>query len=984
MTIAEKIKPYTMQRMKLEPFPWLREYYVDMKKLYTELTLEEIENTITGQISKNLRNYEHMLLQRDFEIQNIASRNKILMKGDPGMGKSTLGKKIGFDWSRGVFNMYSVVFFVALKLVKPGEAIEEVILQQHPELKGLKVSPEKVSAILERFSDRCLLILDGLDEHGLGKNQEVERIIRDEKLLDIGVILSSRPHSVKDIEPYFPLIIRVDGFTDKKAEEFMSNFFAEETKILQIMKFKPSDSRENFPVHKCPILLSFLCFLVKENRIDLLDRNLTIGDLYLQMIQCLYKKFTIRNSMKFENSDFVQIIKSVGILALKTLLSNNPLLQKTEIFKIAGDLAFEYGFFSGHEDFRLCADPTADIYVTYGHRSLEEFFGSLGFLQALDDGKSVDDILGSDCEKPIFMVNPLVFKFCLYLVSCQDLRFTHRNDCYEKLVSYVVKCIDHEQFDPHAIVGVYPAINIMKSVKESNRTELAFFKHILEKCRNVKAFHVRSDHIGQNKFDHIIEQTDWIFNSLNNEVLDTLTLVSVGDYLPGDDCLKSDTLTISISIGHLSGRTLLNIILNKYELNKRNPEVYLRELVRSPLEDYDIATVISKHIKKLHLKTDFGSTLTASCEIPFCPFFTCLNVEGFHIDPSVPSVLTKAVNDGKLANLRCIEIYDLNNYALNWPEVPKFCYRADISTFPQPNQSDVQELLQKLSCLTLKSKIENYNPFLSNFLRKILFTQQITKLSKLRLIDTDKRCFLNLVEGLKQGKLPNLSELSVKGYVSFKDFEPKHATILEKVSLHLSVMSEEEERIASDKLSSCQLRELAIAYKEGIEVSLCLLFKKSFPTLQSLTLQKFPFQKEDMETLACASKQGKLPNLKHLTIDNYRFNTEALHLFTGGEKWNQLLTLRIGDCNVFGIGFECLASLQSLDLRRPGVGNFTIKRCWPHLATIKSDSKALLLEVIKGVEKGLLPALKTVRGSPSVSSSFGFQFHKANITYIRD
>ena len=63
-----------------------------------------------------------------------------------------------------------------------------------------------------------------------------------------------------------------------------------------------------------------------------------------------------------------------------------------------------------------------------------------------------------------------------------------------------------------------------------------------------------------------------------------------------------------------------------------------------------------------------------------------------------------------------------------------------------------------------------------------------------------------------------------------------------------------------------------------------------------------------METLACASKQGKLPNLKHLTIDNYRFNTEAVHLFTGGEKWNQLLTLRIGDCNVFGFGFECLAS----------------------------------------------------------------------------
>ena len=128
--------------------------------------------------------------------------NKILMKGDPGMGKSTLGKKMGFDWARGIFKVYSVVFFVALKLVKPGEPIENVILQQHPELQGLNVSPRKVSAMFEKFGNRCLLILDGLDEHGLGQNEDVLRIIRDEKWLDCGVVVSSRPHSTNEVEQY--------------------------------------------------------------------------------------------------------------------------------------------------------------------------------------------------------------------------------------------------------------------------------------------------------------------------------------------------------------------------------------------------------------------------------------------------------------------------------------------------------------------------------------------------------------------------------------------------------------------------------------------------------------------------------------------------------------------------------------------------------------------------------------------------------------
>ena len=219
-------------------------------------------------------------------------------------------------------------------------------------------------------------------------------------------------------------------------------------------------SREDFPVHKCPILLSFLCLLVSEEQIDLSDRKLTIADLYLRTVKCLYRKFTIRKGIQFRECEFVKVMKSVGSLALKTLVSNNPLLQRSEVPEIVGDFAFEYGFFAGHEDFRLCTDPTADIYVTYAHRSLEEVFGSFGFLQALAEGQSIDDILGSYCEKPIFMTNPLVLKFCLWLLSLPDLGFNHRDDCHEKLVSYVANFIDHEQFDPSVIAAAHPAIDI--------------------------------------------------------------------------------------------------------------------------------------------------------------------------------------------------------------------------------------------------------------------------------------------------------------------------------------------------------------------------------------------------------------------------------------------------------------------------------------------------------------------------------------------
>ena len=402
---------------------------------------------------------------------------------------------MGFDWAKGLFQKYSIAFFVHLKFVKPDDSIESAIIRQHTELRGLKVSERKLGSILERFGDRCLLILDGLDEHGLGKNQEVLKIIKNEMLVDCGIVVSSRPHSINDVQIHFSTIVRVEGFTEDEASKFISKFFTDRNKISEILKFKPSDSREDFPVLKCPILLSILCLLVKEGEINLSKENLTVGDLYLRMVQCLYRKYTIRKCIGFVESEFVQAMKSVGILGLKTLLSNNPLLQKSEVEEIVGDHAFQYGFFTGHEDFRLCTDPTADISVTYAHRSLEEFFGSFGFLQALDDGKSVDDILGSDCEKPIFMVNPLVLNFCLWFLSKEYLESSKQ--IHDELTSYVAKRIDRYTLDTNIVGNLFPAINISNPWPD-NILVLKFFKDVFKKCADIRILHVRNLNVNTN------------------------------------------------------------------------------------------------------------------------------------------------------------------------------------------------------------------------------------------------------------------------------------------------------------------------------------------------------------------------------------------------------------------------------------------------------------------------------------------------------
>ena len=104
----------------MEPYPWLKGFCIDMDELYTELSLEKIERKLFGEETWTLRTYEDMFNCDESQHEFI----KVLIKADPGMGKTTLGRKVARDWAKGLFKKFSIVFFVALKFVKPTDTIE--------------------------------------------------------------------------------------------------------------------------------------------------------------------------------------------------------------------------------------------------------------------------------------------------------------------------------------------------------------------------------------------------------------------------------------------------------------------------------------------------------------------------------------------------------------------------------------------------------------------------------------------------------------------------------------------------------------------------------------------------------------------------------------------------------------------------------------------------------------------------------------------
>ena len=380
--LAELIKPDFSERMKIQRSPWLEADVMEFENVYKPLKIARKMGLPYETGTDIVYDYKELFTEDEGHGEGGGkrpkrTRKKVILQGSPGMGKTTMVSKMVYDWATDVWKAFTVVFLISLKLVRPGEPIENIIVDEdiNPVLYDEDYDPEMIRSILKKHGEKCLLIFEGLDE--LRHNDEIIQIIQDKKYRSCHILVTSRPHAVGLSLLHFFTLGTMAGFTEKEAKNHIMDMLREKEKVQAVFEFANDNQRIGFyEMWECPMLLLFICILVNDGNLDLTNKHLTLNEIYDSLHLCLYRRYTARRKIEFDMDQCNKTMIKLGKMARRGLERGELLYKISDIEKEVGKEAFHFGIIVGYKDRRIINDLSADYWVCFLHRSIQEFLAA--------------------------------------------------------------------------------------------------------------------------------------------------------------------------------------------------------------------------------------------------------------------------------------------------------------------------------------------------------------------------------------------------------------------------------------------------------------------------------------------------------------------------------------------------------------------------------------------------------------------------------